>query len=453
MKNAMPSGPRAVGVTDGLVNLVSRLGTSRDKAAASTYNLIQIDENQLVAMYRSSAIARKIVDLPAEDSLREWREWHATAEQITAIEAEEKRLGLQAALIKCSKRARLFGGCAIFIGTGEDKPEELKKPLNPETIKLGGVKYLTVVSRQDLTAGLLEVDPRSPNYGKPDFYQISTVTGLLTIHPSRLVILTGDDLPDERYSGHNMGWGDPVLQAVLTDVRNLDATVGNVASLIFEAKVDVMAIDGFNEGLRTGGQEYEDMALRRAAIWATGKGNNGTLLMDVLDKYDQKTASFATLPDIIDRFMQMVSAAATIPMTKLFGMSPGGLNASGDADTRGYYDTIKVLQTLEITPATAILDECLVRSALGSRPPEVYYTWRPLWQPTTKERAETGKILADTFNILYDMDVVPEEAIAKSLVNALTESGLAPGLESNVTEYFEANLDNDDTGVTDGYKA
>jgi len=446
----MPSGPRAVGVTDGLVNLVSRLGTSRDKAAASTYNLIEIDESQLVAMYRSSAIARKIVDLPAEDSLREWREWQATAEQITAIEAEEQRLGLQAALIKCSKRARLFGGSAIFIGTGD---EDLAAPLNPETIKSGGVKYLTVVSRQDLMAGLLEADPRSPNYGKPDFYQLSTVTGLLTIHPSRLVILTGDDLPDERYSGHNLGWGDPVLQAVLTDVRNLDATVGNVASLVFEAKVDIVSIDGFNEGLRSGGQAYENQVLTRGALAATGKGNNGTLLMDVLDKYEQKSASFATLPDIIDRFMQMVSAAAAIPMTKLFGMSPGGMNASGDADTRGYYDTIKVLQTLELTPATAILDECLIRSALGSRPPEVHYTWRPLWQPTTKERAETGKILADTFKIVYDMDVVPEEAIAKSLVNALTESGLAPGLESNVTEYFEADLDNDDTGVTDGYKA
>jgi len=437
-------------IMDGLRNIVANLGTDRDKASSSTYNLVQIDESQLVAMYRSSAIARKIVDLPAEDSLREWREWQATEDQITDIEAEEQRLGYQAAMIKCSKRSRLFGGGAIFIGTGDDNLEE---PLNPESIGLGGVKYLTVLSRQDLMAGVLEADPRSPMYGKPTFYHLSTVTGLLVIHPSRLVILTGDEIPDERYSGANAGWGDPVLQAVLTDVRNLDATVANVASLIFEAKVDVISISGFNDGLRMGGREYEDMVLRRSSITATGKGINGALLMDAEDKYDQKSASFATLPDLIDRFMQMVSAAAAIPMTKLFGMSPGGLNASGDADTRGYYDTIKVLQTLEITPATAILDECLVRSALGSRPPEIHYNWRPLWQPTTKERAETGKILADTFKNVYDMSVVPEEAIAKSLVNSLTESGLAPGLESNVTEYFEANLDNDDTGVTDGYKA
>jgi len=421
---------------DGLLNIVSRLGTSRDKAASSTYHLIQIADEQLVAMYRSSAVARKIVDLPAEDSLREWRQWQATSEQITLIEAEENRLGYQAAMIKGSKRARLFGGSVIFIGTGE---EDLTTPLVPESIGLGGVKYLTVVSRQDLMAGLLEADPRSPNYGKPDFYHLSTVTGLLVIHPTRLVVLTGDELPDERYAGMNLGWGDPVLQAVLTDVRNLDATVGNVASLVFEAKIDVISIDGFNSGLQSGGQAYENMVLARAALTSTGKGINGALLMDVKDKYEQKTASFATLPDIMDRFMQMVSAAASIPMTLLFGMSPGGMNASGEGEARGYYDRIKVLQTLELTPATAILDECLIRSALGSRPPEIHYNWRPLWQPTTKERAETGKIVADTFNVVYGMGIVPEEAIAKSLVNSLTESGLAPGFEISVAEYFENN--------------
>jgi len=427
---------------DGLRNIVASLGTSRDKASSSTYELIQIDEGQLVAMYRSSAVARKIVDLPAEDSLREWREWQATAEQITGIEAEENRLNYQAAIIKCSKRARLFGGSVIFIGTGD---ENLEEPLNPESIGLGGIKYLTVISRQDLMAGALEADPRSPMYGKPTFYHLSTVTGLLVIHPTRLVILTGDELPDERYSGLNLGWGDPVLQSVLTDVRNLDATVANVASLIFEAKIDVISIDGFNEGLRSGGKAYEELVLARAALTATGKGINGALLMDAKDKYDQKSANFTTLPNLMDRFMQMVSAASSIPMTLLFGMSPGGLNASGDADTRGYYDRVKVLQALELTPAMAVLDECLIRSALGSRPPGIHYTWRPLWQPTTKERAETGKLIADTFKVVYDMtDIVPDEAIAKALVNALTESGLAPGLEISVAEYFGSGDDDDD---------
>jgi len=430
---------------DGLRNIVANLGTPRDKAFSSSYELTRVEDSQLVAMYRTSAVAKKIIDMPAEDSLREWREWQADADQISAIEAEETRLGMQGALIKASKRARLFGGCAIFIGTGD---EDLIEPLDPTKIGRGGISYLTVLSRQDLMAGEFETDPRSQLYGKPKFYYMMSLDGQFPIHPSRLVILIGDDLPDERY-GEASGWGDPILQSILTDVRNLDATVANVASLIFEAKIDVVGISGFNEGLRSGGQSFEKMVLDRATLTATGKGINGTLVMDKEDSYDQKSASFATLPDIMDRFMQMTSAAASIPMTLLFGMSPSGLNASGDSDTRGYYDSVKVVQTLELTPATQILDECLIYSALGGRPAEIFYNWRPLWQPTTKERAETGKLIAETFVAISGLDLLPPEALSKAIVNGLTESGLAPGLEADVEEYFEGGVPDNEGSSTD----
>ena len=33
-----------------------------------------------------------------------------------------------------------------------------------------------------------------------------------------------------------------------------------------------------------------------------------------------------------------------------------------------------------LTPAMSVLDEVIIRSALGSRPPEIYYEWNILWQ-------------------------------------------------------------------------
>ena len=66
--------------------------------------------------------------------------------------------------------------------------------------------------------------------------------------------------------------------------------------------------------------------------------------------------------------------------------------------------------------------ECLIRSALGNRPPELHWTWRPLFQPTAKERADMGKVLADSAKVLYDMDILPQEALADTIVNTLTES-------------------------------
>ena len=118
-------------IMDGLRNIVANLGTDRDKAAHSYYYNTTIADDQLVAMYRTSAIARNVVDMPAEDATREWREWQADAEQITAIEAEEKRLGLQGKTMQNLKRARLFGGAAIYIGT---RDLDASKPLDPARI-------------------------------------------------------------------------------------------------------------------------------------------------------------------------------------------------------------------------------------------------------------------------------------------------------------------------------
>jgi hypothetical protein len=420
-------------IMDGLRNIVANLGTDRDKAAHSYYYNTTIADDQLVAMYRTSAIARNVVDLPAEDATREWREWQADAEQITAIEAEEKRLGLQGKTMQNIKRARLFGGAAIYIGT---RDLDASKPLDPARIGKGGLQYLAVLNRSEITAGAIQRDPRLPGFGKPVTYRMNPATGAsVEIHPSRLVIAVGEEVPDDRYSAHP-GWGDSTLNATISAVRNLDATIANVASLVFEAKIDVIGINGFNEGLRSGGSEYEAVVIARTGLTARGKGINGALLMDSDDTYDQKTASFATLPDIIDRFMQMVAAAAGVPMTRLFGIAAAGMNATGAGDEKVYFDRVRVMQTLDLDPAMEILNECLIRSALGNRPPELHWTWRPLFQPTAKERADMGKVLVDSVKVLYDMDILPQEALADTIVNTLTESGAFPGLEGKVKEFF-----------------
>jgi len=94
-------------------------------------------------------------------------------------------------------------------------------------------------------------------------------------------------------------------------------------------------------------------------------------------------------------------------------------------------------------PAMAILDECLIRSALGDRPDDLHYTWRPLWQPTAKERADIGKISAETMKIALEMDAVSVEAAGAALVNVLTESGAFPGLEGYAADF---PLEDDDFG-------
>lgn len=430
-------------IKDGLVNLVANLGTPRDKAASTFYALPMLSEQEADNAYRGTWLARKVIDIPAMDSCRKWRGWSADQEQITAIEAEEKRLGLQQKVLKAMTRARLTGGAALYIGTGQSDPT---LPLKPESIGKGGIRHINVLSKRVLQAGELDLDPESPGYGLPAFYTLSSGTaGQVQIHPSRLVILHGAERADPEF-GIGDGWGDSVLLAISKAIKDADGSAANIASLVFEAKVDVIKIPNFMSMLAD--KEYEQQVLQRLQLAAVAKGINGTLLLDAGEEYEQKQAQFGGLIDVLMGFMQLVSGASDIPMTRLLGQSPGGLNASGESDLRNYYDHVSSKQELVLQPSLQILDECLIRSALGSRPPEVFYNWRSLWQTTDTERATIGKTTAETIKTISETKLLPDEVMSTVAVNMLTEAGIAPGLEAEMLEYGKSTPQ-EETGEDD----
>lgn len=422
---------------DSLQNLVAGLGTARDKASHSHYALPVMDDQQLLNAFRGSWTAQKGVSIPAVDACRNWRNWQADKAQIELIEAEEDRLNVKGKILEALLKARLFGGAAVFIGTGErDTASELK----PDRVGKGGIKYLTVMTRRQLSATEIEQDPQSPRFGKPKAYRLPGST--VEIHPSRLVIFVGVPHPDSELAvGTGFGWGDSVLLSAMPAVRHYDETVANVVSLVYEAKIDVINIPNLMSSMQD--KNYERLLLERLRLAATAKGINGTLILDGQETHSSKSASFGNLPEVIAKTEQGVAGAFDIPGTRMFGQSSTGLGANGEENTRNYYDNVASRQKLEIKPAMSVLDEGLIRSALGSRPKEVHYTWAPLWQATAKERADIGKTTADTIKALKDSGLFPEDALSTAAVNLLVELSVMPGLEAAI-EKFGAELPDDD---------
>ncbi|QQM29305.1 DUF1073 domain-containing protein [Martelella lutilitoris] len=416
---------------DGLESMIAGLGDPlRDKMATASYSMNYLDDLQIMALYRSNALARKIIDIPALDSVREGRDWQAKQEQITLIEDEEKRLGYWQKLYEARCKARLWGGAAIFAGTGD---QNLEEPLEVDRVKKGGLKYLTVLSCRDMVAGDIDTDPMSENYGKPEYYQVSSTTSLVRIHPSRLSRFIGNERPEPGFTiGANSGWGDSTFEAIYTSLKNKDATSANIASLVFEANIDVIRHPDLMGNLLD--PAYEDRLKKRFGLAALLKGINRMLLLDKDEEYDRKQITFATLPDVLDRFMTLLAADADIPATRLYGKSPDGMNATGDGDLRNYYDRLASEQKLIIGPALYRLDECLIRSALGSRPPEVWYTWSPLWQLSDKEKAEIAKAKAETAEIIGRTGWLTSTELRKVASNQMIEDGFYPGLEKAMEE-------------------
>lgn len=420
-----------MGFMDGLVNVVASLGTARDKAAHSHYVYAAMGAQELLSAYRGSWLPRAIVDIPAQDATRKWRSWQAEAEQISAIEKVEKRLHVRETVLQCLTAARLFGGAAIYIGTGDLDPAE---PLDPSRIR--EIRSLTVLTPLQLSPEAASRDIEGGYYGRPEFYRLSTGSAATRVHASRLVVLEGAPVPDP--TARTSGWGDSVLQSTIDAVMQADSANANINSLIFEAKVDVFRFQGFMDQLSRGG-DGDALVHQRLTAQAAMKGINGAVVLDKEDEYDQKSASFAGLPDLMDRFMNNVAGASRIPVTRLFGRASVGLSGTGDGDERVYFDHIQHLQSTEIEPALHNLDECFIWTALGSRPEEVYYNWAPLRQVTAKERAEIFSATATAARALAGaapgQELLPLDALSDALANELVEQGVLPGLEQRIAEY------------------
>lgn len=411
---------------DSLRALMGGMGDpTRDKAAGLYYDYQFFTDFDLMNAYSGSWIARKIVNIPAQDMVREWRDWKGQPDQIEAIEAEETRLNVRQKVEEAQIRARLMGGAVIYISDGTNPASEFK----PERVRKNGIKFLSVFSRVECQAGELEQDPMKENFQKPAYYTVRNVR----IHPSRLVVFLGDASPEPLYNfGVNYGWGNSVLVAPWRAVTNLDGAYANSASLIFEANVDVIQLPEMLDQMND--KDYVKRLLDRMLLAAMNKGVNKSLLLDKEETYTRNPYSFAGIPDMIDKFVQAVCGAADIPATRFMGMSPAGLSSTGESDLKNYYDMIKAHQTLKVTPAMTRLDEALIWSSLGARDASIWYDWASLWQMTEKEMAEVLDKKATAAEKLVRTGLISQPALAAAVVNDLVESGIYPGLEQDVEE-------------------
>lgn len=430
---------------DTLKNLVTGLGTSKDKTVGMGFEFKPISDAELNAMHRSDWLSRKIVDIIPNDMTREWRDWQADDKAIEAIEAVEKLplINLQAKVNEALRKARLFGGSAIYIGIKGARPSE---PLELDRIGKDSLEYLHVLLKSELTPGTFEYDVTSEFYGEPENYTITGSNGRqLVVHPSRIVKFIGAQVLDTRQQDMQ-GWGDPILQVVYDAVQNSGSIQAHIASLVPEAKTDVIYVPGLSGLLqnKTTTSKLTDRFTYANTIKSMfnmvlleGNGASGDNALG--EKWEQKQINFSQLPELAQLFLQIAAGAADIPVTRLLGQSPSGLNATGDGDIRNYYDNISARQKTELQPRLNRIDEVVIRSALDKRDPEIHYSWAPLWGLSEKEKAEVFKTKADGARALAGTGpsppILPIEALSDALANSLTEDGILPGLEKALEEF------------------
>ena len=435
-------------VGDGLENVVAGLGTDRDKRSYSVWADPRIlTRQELENMYRGSWLAKKIVNAVADDMTREWLHCMFDGEELgTTIEQAEKRFALKRKTNEALKWSRLYGGAVIIIGT---RDRNLAKPMDVKNVRKGDLRYLHVVDRWRLSpAGSLNRDLESPNFGMPDSYVLAEST--VQVHHTRVLRFNGEKLPYFAWLRNAM-WDDSVLQHVMDSLMNCDTTTQAIATMMFESNVDVVKSEGLADVLAR--NDGEAVLTKRFQVAALLKSFNRMLLLDGTESYEKKQNSFANLDKVIQQFMIDVSGAADIPMTRLFGTSATGMNATGDNDVRNYYDMVSAKQEAELRPQLEYLYEVLVRSELGHMPEDFRFDFNPLWQLSETEQATVEKTRAERDQVYLNAGVVTEALVARELKERGTYRNMTDDDIELVEELSKPMDENGEVGKAPGAKS
>lgn len=416
-------------LNDTLVNVMTGMGTEKDKLANTVFGYSNLGKGQLDAAYRGDWISRKVVDIPAFDTFRAWRTWQADKADISAIENVEKDLKILKKAMRADIRGRLYGGGAMIMGVDQGTSDE---ELIIENVRAGDLKFVHAVSRWDLSSGPIDWNPMSPYFAEPSYYTISGKQSgnILKLHPSRVVRFHGAEPADVNLSD---GWGDSILQICADAIIACGTVASSTAQLINEAKIDIVGIPELSEKLIN--VDYENRLKRRFGLAATMKSVFGMLITDKEEKWDRIQQQFAGLPDLLQMYLLIVTGAADIPATRFLGQSPGGLNATGDSDTRNYYDRVSTEQEIVVSPAMERLDRVIVRSALGDEPDGIFYNWNPLWQMTDTEKGALAVQKATVMTADVNAGLITPIVLQKARENQLIEDGTYPGLEQLIEEF------------------
>jgi len=411
--------PRPVARHDGWHNVLTGLGTSRDKGTFASISPTLLSQQECEDLWRGDPMADVIVTALANDGLRETptltiasiEDAEKRAEAVDLITAALSDLGAKQAVRKALHYERAYGGSAIYVGA-VDGAMDAAQPLQVGSIR--AIRHLTVFERRQLIADQYQEDPLAPDYGKPWLYQVQSFSGVGTgqkVHASRLVIFPGRRVTD-RNPIENDGWGDSVLSLVWDVLRIFNQAFLGIGYTMMDFSVAIMKIKGL--AAIVAANSPEAVATRAQAI-ELGRSIAKTILLDSEEEYERKTTTLAGVPEVLAEVSKLLAAAAQMPLSKLFGQSATGLNATGEGDARNWYDAVAAYQTERVRPAYEQLLKLLFASKSGPtrgiEPENWALKFPPLWQPTAKEQAETRKVVAETDAINYDMGLVTSEEL------------------------------------------
>ncbi len=424
-------------MADSFSNRAARLGYGTfDLLQATEYPLTRLTYNYplLTSLYRNNWIIQNIISTIPNDMVRKWYELRGSLppDALNQMIRVERRTQIRRKLLLGMYWGRLYGGAAgILLVRGQ---ENLEEPLQLDAVLPGSFLGLQILDRWSgiYPESELVSDPSDSDFGLPEYYSIrDEVSGetAARVHHSRVLRFIGRELPymeqiTEQY------WGESEIEAIYEELVKRDNVSGNIAALTFRANLNYLETDNLDQMMGIANTEVQRRFWQTLQAQSIIESNFGTRLINKGDKMHNTQYTFTGLSDVYDRVMMDVAGAARTPVTKLFGRSPAGLNATGESDMQNYYDYIDGLRETEFRFMLERLLPVLALSAWGEVPDDLDIAFPPLQTPDSKEVAEIAEKKTGAVVMAYQSDLL-DSATAQMELQSLSDDA---GLFSNISE-------------------
>jgi phage-related protein (TIGR01555 family) len=401
----------AIARTDSWINAITGIGGVNSKAAFSYQRTLRLPDESLSDIFHGDPFAAKICSAVPDAALRKG----FTVK--TGDPALESLLTAKLDTLKAREKftetwtwARRDGGAALLLGADDGLDPSL--PLDLKAVR--AVRFLTVLTKRELQPASWYRDPLQSTFGEVETYRLTRSssdggTDSRIVHATRLIRFDGT-LTDRQRRMENNGWAESELQRVYDVLQKFNGSFEATGTLLQDASQGVFKIAGLMEMIA---QDSQDVLKRRLEWMDMSRSIARSLMIDKEEDYARVETTMAGLPDTLDRFMLLLSGASGIPVAILMGRSPAGLNATGESDTRSFYDSVAEDQTNVLKPRLERLVR-LILQANGAEPDEWSVVFPSLYQMTPKEQAELQKLTADTDAIYITNQVLLPEEVAMS---------------------------------------
>ena len=293
----------------------------------------RLDYDELNSIYQSVPIVRRAIELITGHLLKNGVSFtipenpEATAE-VTALaeRVEIDRLFEEAALLT------LINGCGGVLLVEKDMNPH--KELNLRRLKGRTPKFSVIDGRFITTTP--ELDPLSPEFYSPQMYQ---VVGM-NVHPTWFNAFSGLPVsqvlkPQYKYMGMSL------IENAYTSIVNDELMNKAIPNIVYRSSVVNYKITGMKEALKTGD---EGTLLKYVSDTENMKSILNATICDGEDAVEVVSRELSGLEGLDQRSAYRLSAAFGIAATVLWGKSPDGMNATGNADWENFYNFVEVWQ-------------------------------------------------------------------------------------------------------------